>query len=104
MQRLNTRSNLPGVRQTTGLSLALSRASGIKSKNQIDDGLLPAASKPFWRTPRLDKKQLGALGNNFRLGTLSATAIMKLAGAPALAQQQKPNVVVILADNVGYGD
>jgi arylsulfatase A-like enzyme len=24
--------------------------------------------------------------------------------APAVAQQQKPNVVFILADNVGYGD
>jgi arylsulfatase A-like enzyme len=31
-------------------------------------------------------------------------AVTILANAPAVAQQQKPNVVFILADNVGYGD
>ena len=76
---------------------------------------LPAARNRFWMTPRLDKQQPGVLGNihveqtmsisrNFRLGASSATAIMMLAGAPVLAQQQKPNVVFILADNIGYGD
>ena len=31
-------------------------------------------------------------------------AVTILANTPAVAQQQKPNVVFILADNVGYGD
>jgi arylsulfatase len=39
------------------------------------------------------------------LGASSAiVAIASLAGSPAKAQPQKPNVVFILADNVGYGD
>src|SRR5262245_65082221 len=39
------------------------------------------------------------------LGLLGAVIAAAVVGSPALAQQsQKPNVVVILADNVGYGD
>ena len=34
------------------------------------------------------------------LSFFAATAV----STPAAAQQQKPNVVFILADNVGYGD
>src|SRR5215470_6105335 len=37
-----------------------------------------------------------------RLGLLASLALML--AAPAFAQPQKPNVVFILADNVGYGD
>jgi hypothetical protein len=41
--------------------------------------------------------------HNARL--LCATAILTLSGlAPTSAQQSHPNVVFILADNVGYGD
>jgi len=39
---------------------------------------------------------------NIGLGLLASLALML--AAPAFAQQQKPNVVFILADNVGYGD
>jgi arylsulfatase len=38
------------------------------------------------------------------LGLLALFAIGMVASMPAAAQQQKPNVVFILADNVGYGD
>jgi len=39
------------------------------------------------------------------LGVLASVAAVTVAGTPAGAQQtQKPNVVFILADNVGYGD
>jgi hypothetical protein len=39
------------------------------------------------------------------LGLLALVAAVTVAGTPAGAQQtQKPNVVFILADNVGYGD
>src|SRR4249920_3827091 len=39
------------------------------------------------------------------LGLLASVAAVTVAGTPAGAQQQpKPNVVFILADNVGYGD
>ena len=31
-------------------------------------------------------------------------AVLAFVVGPALAQQNKPNVVFILADNVGYGD
>jgi hypothetical protein len=31
-------------------------------------------------------------------------AVTMMAGAPASAQQPKPNIVFILADNLGYGD
>ena len=39
------------------------------------------------------------------LASLASVAAVTVAGTPAAAQQtQKPNVVFILADNVGYGD
>jgi arylsulfatase len=39
------------------------------------------------------------------LGLLASVATVTVASAPVAAQQtQKPNVVFILADNVGYGD
>ncbi|HEY7297872.1 MAG TPA: arylsulfatase [Xanthobacteraceae bacterium] len=38
------------------------------------------------------------------LGLLASFAVGVVASMPAAAQQQKPNVVFILADNVGYGD
>ena len=39
------------------------------------------------------------------LGLMASVAAVTVAGTPAAAQQtQKPNVVFILADNVGYGD
>jgi len=37
------------------------------------------------------------------LGT-GVALTLAVAATPALAQSQKPNVVFILADNVGYGD
>ena len=39
-----------------------------------------------------------------RLALLASLASVAVASAPALAQQQKPNILFILADNVGYGD
>jgi arylsulfatase A-like enzyme len=45
------------------------------------------------------------VGHKLRLGLLGALVAASLVGEPAVAQQQqKPNVVFILADNVGYGD
>jgi arylsulfatase len=41
---------------------------------------------------------------NVRFGLLASLACVMAATAPASAQQPKPNVVFILADNVGYGD
>jgi arylsulfatase A-like enzyme len=41
---------------------------------------------------------------NGRLAILAVLAATALASAPAAAQQQKPNILFILADNVGYGD
>jgi arylsulfatase len=39
------------------------------------------------------------------LGLLASVSVVPALYTPALAQQsQKPNVVFILADNVGYGD
>ena len=38
------------------------------------------------------------------VGALVLTAILALTVGPALAAESKPNVVFILADNVGYGD
>jgi arylsulfatase len=42
----------------------------------------------------------------FRLGVaaLAAVFLSAVAASPVLAQETKPNVVFILADNVGYGD
>ena len=40
-----------------------------------------------------------------RLTPIVATLLMSLAAGPAEAQEnQKPNVVIMLADNLGYGD
>ena len=42
-----------------------------------------------------------------KFSTLGAVMLVAIAGAfamPAMAQEKKPNVVFILADNVGYGD
>src|ERR1700758_3312093 len=44
---------------------------------------------------KLDKAQIGAV-----LLTIGLLGCVE----PALAQQQKPNIVFILADNIGYGD
>jgi arylsulfatase A-like enzyme len=41
---------------------------------------------------------------NVCFGMLASLACVLVAGAPAHAQQQKPNILFILADNVGYGD
>ena len=39
------------------------------------------------------------------LGLMASVAAVTVASTPAVTQQtQKPNVVFILADNVGYGD
>ena len=40
----------------------------------------------------------------FGLAALTAVFLCAVAASPALAQEGKPNVVFILADNVGYGD
>ena len=40
----------------------------------------------------------------FGLATSTAVFLCAMAGSPVLAQEGKPNVVLILADNVGYGD
>ena len=41
---------------------------------------------------------------NLRIAPLALVASTAVASAPASAQQQKPNILFILADNVGYGD
>jgi arylsulfatase len=41
---------------------------------------------------------------NCRLAALWVCVAVTLVGTPAAAQQQKPNILFILADNVGYGD
>ena len=40
----------------------------------------------------------------FGLAALTAVLLCAVAASPALAEEGKPNVVFILADNVGYGD
>ena len=40
----------------------------------------------------------------FGVAALTAVFLCAVAASPALAQEGKPNVVFILADNVGYGD
>ena len=38
------------------------------------------------------------------VGSLISLVALAGAGAPATAQQKKPNIVVILMDNLGYGE
>ena len=38
------------------------------------------------------------------IGLLASVAAVIAASTPVAAQQQKPNILFILADNVGYGD
>jgi arylsulfatase len=45
-----------------------------------------------------------SIGRKVCFGLLASLACAMVAGTPAPAQQSKPNVVFILADNVGYGD
>ncbi len=40
----------------------------------------------------------------FGFGTVASVFLWAVAGSAVLAQESKPNVVFILADNVGYGD
>src|SRR5215210_6135454 len=42
--------------------------------------------------------------HNCRLTTLGVCVALILASTPTAAQQPKPNILFILADNVGYGD
>jgi hypothetical protein len=49
-------------------------------------------------------EQTMSIERSIRLGVLVLLVAVMVASAPASAQQQKPNVVFILADNVGYGD
>ena len=45
------------------------------------------------------------MNSNIGLGLLASFLAVTVVSMPAIAQQpQKPNVVFILADNVGYGD
>ena len=44
------------------------------------------------------------LQRKFQLFGCAIATAWAFAGVPALAQDKKPNVVFILADNVGYGD
>ena len=37
-----------------------------------------------------------------RLGLLAASAVLMAAAVPAFAQQQKPNIVVIMGDDIGW--
>jgi hypothetical protein len=37
------------------------------------------------------------------LGLLASVVAAAVASTPAAAQQQKPNILFILADNIGYG-
>ena len=52
------------------------------------------------------RRQITNLGKALRFGIPSLTAVFlcAVAASPAPAQEAKPNVVFILADNVGYGD
>ena len=38
------------------------------------------------------------------IGLLASVAAVIAASTPGVGQQQKPNILFILADNVGYGD
>jgi arylsulfatase A-like enzyme len=43
-----------------------------------------------------------SMSRNFWLGLLASLA--SVIAAPASAQEEKPNILFILADNIGYGD
>jgi arylsulfatase A-like enzyme len=45
-----------------------------------------------------------SIGRKVCFGLLASLACVMVAGTPAPAQQQKPNILFILADNLGYGD
>jgi len=42
------------------------------------------------------------IGANIRLGLLAVIVAATAASAPASAQQQKPNILVIMGDDIGY--
>jgi hypothetical protein len=42
------------------------------------------------------------IGGNIRLGLIGLIAGATTAIAPASAQQQKPNILIIMADDIGY--
>ena len=43
-----------------------------------------------------------SMGGNIWTVLLASLALVTVAGAPAFAQQQKPNILVIMADDIGY--
>jgi arylsulfatase A-like enzyme len=45
-----------------------------------------------------------SVGRKVCFGLLASLAFVMVAGEPASAQQPKPNILFILADNLGYGD
>src|ERR1700729_3226917 len=53
---------------------------------------------PAFRT----KERLMSFRRNIWPGLLALTAVATTAGAPAFAQQQKPNILVIMGDDIGY--
>ena len=42
------------------------------------------------------------MNKNHWVGLLASLASVTMTAAPALAQQQKPNILVIMADDIGY--
>jgi hypothetical protein len=45
---------------------------------------------------------MNGMNKNHWVGLLASLASMTMTAAPALAQQQKPNILVIMADDIGY--
>ena len=43
-----------------------------------------------------------SVGRKVCFGLMASLACVTVAGAPASAQQQKPNILVIMGDDIGY--
>src|SRR5262249_59942075 len=57
--------------------------------------------RPSWKQTR---GAIMNIGREIRLGLSAAFVSLMAANAPAVAQQQKPNIVMIVSDDFGYGD
>src|SRR5690348_1059455 len=82
---------------------ALAKASPVTS-GVGSVSIMRRRCKSLMLSRLLGRRSMMGLDRTSRLGLLAVVLALNAVSTPATAQPQKPNVVFILADNVGYGD
>src|ERR1700674_4130099 len=82
-----------------GRILSFPRAVAFRACLRVDGIARSEAASSAFKHP--EERMMG-FAKNLWPGLLALAAAATTVGAPALAQQQKPNILVIMADDIGY--